>query len=90
MHGYGRHTKEEGGYFLCKTFKHILNFAFFSVFEIGKADLKAIEDFIGNKKYLFGDSPIAEDAVIFSFTCHLVYYDNVPLNKYLTSTLILN
>ena len=61
-----------------------------SVFEIGKADLNAIEDFIGNKKYLFGDSPIAEDAVIFSFTCQLVYYDKGPLNKYLTSTLTLN
>jgi hypothetical protein len=58
----------------------------FSVFEIGKTDLNSIEDFIGNKKYLFGDNPCTEDAVIFSFICQLVYFDNGPFNKHLNST----
>ena len=59
------------------------------VYKIGKEDLSAFEDFIGNKKYLFGDMPCNEDAVLFAFTSQLVYLDKGPFNKYLKGIFIL-
>ena len=53
--------------------------------QIGKCDLKAIEDFIGDKKFLFGEKPCVEDSVIFAHTCQFVFVDQGPLNKYITS-----
>ena len=57
------------------------------VYKIGKEDLSALENFIGKKKYLFGDEPCNEDAVLFAFTSQLVYYDNGPFNKFLKGIL---
>ena len=53
------------------------------VYKIGKEDLSALENFIGKKKYLFGDEPCNEDAVLFAFTAQLVYLDKGPFNKFL-------
>ena len=53
------------------------------LYEIGKTDLKAIETFLGNKKYFFGDNPTVEDATIFSFTTQIVYHDSGPLNEFI-------
>jgi glutathione S-transferase len=53
--------------------------------KIAKEDLKALEDFISNKKYLFGDHPCVEDAVVFAWTCQFLYVDTGPLNKHFTS-----
>ena len=50
--------------------------------EIGKSDLNAVENFLGSKKYLFGDKPCLEDAVIFSLTAQVFYNDYGPLNEY--------
>ncbi len=35
---------------------------------ICRRDLKAISDFLGSKKFLFGDKPCVTDAVLFAFT----------------------
>ena len=57
----------------------------FKVLKIATEDLKALEDFISNKKYLFGDHPCVEDAVVFAWTCQFLYVDTGPLNKHFTS-----
>jgi glutathione S-transferase len=51
------------------------------VLQIARADLKALEDFIGNKKFLFGENPCVEDAIVFSWTCQLAFVGQSPLNK---------
>ena len=65
----------------------LLNFLFVKniVEQIGKDDLRAIEDFISAKKFLFGETPCVEDSIIFSYTCQFVYTDHGPLNKYIIS-----
>ena len=55
----------------------------YQVLEIGKSDLNAVENYIGSKKYLFGDKPCLEDAVIFSIMTQVYYNDNDPFNGYL-------
>ena len=59
------------------------------VYKIGKEDLSALEEFIGNKKYLFGDVPCNEDVVLFAFTSQLIFYDKGPFNKFLKGFFIL-
>lgn len=53
------------------------------VYHIGKQDLEALNTFLANKKFLFGDQPCTEDACLFAFIAQLVYYDKGPLNKFL-------
>ena len=55
------------------------------ILQIAKDDLKALETFISNKKYLFGDFPCVEDACVFSYTCQLLYIDSGPLNNHFKS-----
>lgn len=55
------------------------------VYEIGKADLRAFETFLGNKKYLFGEQPCVEDATLFSFTCMIIHLDKGPFNQFINS-----
>ena len=52
--------------------------------QIAKADLKSLEDFVLNKKFLFGENPCVEDAIVFSLICQFVYVDKGELNKYVT------
>jgi hypothetical protein len=55
------------------------------VHKIGMDDLKAINDYIGSKKFLFGDKPCNEDASIFGMICQIVHHDKGPLNEFITS-----
>lgn len=55
--------------------------------KIGKDDLKSINDYIGNKKYLFGEQICDVDATIFGFMCQFLFHDRGPLNKFLMSKL---
>ena len=59
------------------------------VLQIAKDDLSALENFISNKKYLFGENPCVEDAVVFSYTCQIFFIDRSPLHDYFKSKLIL-
>jgi hypothetical protein len=59
------------------------------VYRIGKQDLKALDDFIGNKRFLFGDRPCNEDASVFAFLCMFLYMDKGPFNEYLTSKFLI-
>ena len=52
---------------------------------MGRADLKALEDFIAHKKFLFGDAACNEDAAVFSFLVQIIYHDKGPFNEFLTS-----
>ena len=51
--------------------------------QIGRDDLKAINDYIGNKKFLFGDQVCDVDASLFGMICQFVYHDKGPMNAYL-------
>lgn len=44
--------------------------------------MKAVEDFIGNKKFLMGDRICNEDASLFGMLCQVIYHDKGPFNKY--------
>jgi hypothetical protein len=53
------------------------------VYAIGKQDLEAFENLLGNNAFLFGEKPCNEDAVLFTYVAQIVYFDKGPLNKYL-------
>lgn len=53
------------------------------VYDIGRADLKSINDLIGNKKFLFGNQVCNTDASLFGILCQFIYHDNGPLNAYI-------
>jgi hypothetical protein len=55
------------------------------VYQIGRDDMTAMENFLGSKKFLFGDRPCNEDSVVFSFVAMIVNVDVGPLNAHLTS-----
>ena len=55
------------------------------VVQIGKEDLKAINDYIGDKKYLFGDQVCDTDATLFGMICQFVYHDKGPINYFIAS-----
>ncbi len=54
----------------------------FKVYEIGRRDSKAIEQFLSGKKFLMGDKVCNEDASLFGILCQCVYHDRGPLNEY--------
>ena len=47
--------------------------------------MEALDTFIGNKKYLFGDYPCPEDATVFAIITQIAYYDKGPLNVFYKS-----
>ena len=51
---------------------------------IGKADLDAINNFIGDKKYLLGDKVCDTDATLFGLLCQIWCHDRKTLNTHLT------
>ena len=57
------------------------------VYSIGKADLKAIDDLIGDNKFLFGDEPCETDACVFGSLAQVLYHDRGPFNEFATSLL---
>lgn len=57
------------------------------MYEIGRKDLKALNDIIGEKKFLFGDDACDVDAATFGVLAQIVYHDRGPLNDYLISNI---
>ena len=55
------------------------------MYEIGKADLKAINDIIGDNKFIFGDKVSDVDASLFGMLTQIMFHDVGPLNEYLKS-----
>jgi hypothetical protein len=53
------------------------------VLAIGKADLKALNDFFGSKKFLMGYKVCNEDASVFGVLAEIFYVDTTGLNKFL-------
>lgn len=53
------------------------------IFHIGKQDLEALEVFLNDKMYLFGEIISNEDVVLFCYVSQLVYYDKGPLKQFL-------
>ena len=49
------------------------------------AKLKALNDFLEDKKYLLGDRPCNEDASLFGIFAQFIYAYNGTLNKYILS-----
>jgi hypothetical protein len=57
------------------------------VVQIGKDDLKAINDYIGNKKFIMGDEICDLDASVFGMLTQFVYHDKGPINHFINSEL---
>ena len=53
------------------------------LYQIGRADLTAIDNFIGDKKFLMGDQPCNEDAGVFACLCQIIYNEQGALNKFI-------
>lgn len=58
------------------------------VYQIGRDDMKAINDFIGEKKFLMGEKVCNEDASLFGGLCQIMYHDKGPLNEFLMSKIV--
>ena len=50
-------------------------------------DLNALNDFIGNKKFLLGDKACDADASIFGMMSQIICHDRGFLNKHVTGTI---
>lgn len=55
------------------------------MYEIGTTDLKALNIFIGNKKFLMGDNSCNEDASLFGILAQSVYNGKGRLHDYVMS-----
>lgn len=55
------------------------------VYEIGKKDLNAINDLIGNHKFLLSDKVCDADACIFGMLCQYMFHFKGPLNDHIQS-----
>ena len=55
------------------------------VYEIGKKDLNAINDLIGNNKFLFSDKVCDADASLFGMLCQYLFHCGGPLNEHIKS-----
>jgi hypothetical protein len=56
------------------------------LYSIGKADLKALNDIIGNKKYFLSNDHFCEvDASVFGLLCQVAYHANGVLHDYYKS-----
>lgn len=94
--GYGRHSKEECIVFIFFHKKKIyltikcfdMWIYYIKVFQIGKEDIIAFENFIGTKKYLMGDRVCNEDASLFGLLAQLVNHDKSQINKFFISKIL--
>ncbi|CAD5113715.1 DgyrCDS2879 [Dimorphilus gyrociliatus] len=58
------------------------------VFDIARRDLKALSDFLGDKKFLLGDKITEFDCAIFGLLCQIYYHSmDGCLNAYMTKEL---
>ena len=55
------------------------------VYSIGRADLKALDDFIGTKKFLLGDKASDADAAIFGLIAQLFFHNSGPIHRFIKS-----
>jgi len=53
------------------------------VYSIGRKDLKSLNTFIGNKRFLLGDQCCNEDASLFGMICQYVYHETGPLHHFI-------
>lgn len=59
------------------------------VYAIGKADLRALNDIIGDNRFLVGSKPCDADASIFGVACQIMYHNLGPLHDCLISKKLL-
>ena len=55
------------------------------VYQIGKSDLKALNSFIGAKKFMFGEKVCDTDAAVFGSLVELYYTDKGVFHQYIKS-----
>ncbi|ANN65414.1 glutathione S-transferase C-terminal domain-containing protein [Bordetella bronchialis] len=56
------------------------------VYARGVADLRAAADVLGDKRFVFGDTPSTADAALFGFVANIYFYDiDTPLKRYVLS-----
>ena len=55
------------------------------VYQIGKADLNALNSFVGAKKFMFGDKVADVDAAVFGCLVELYYTDKGVFHQYIKS-----
>ncbi len=60
------------------------------VYKIGQEDLSALENFIGSKKYLFGERACVEDAILFAYVSQVVYFDKGPFKTFLKGWILIS
>lgn len=53
------------------------------VYEIGEADLEALETFMSGKQFLMGDQVCNEDASVFAHLCQGKHHDRGPMHVYM-------
>ena len=96
MHGYGLHSREESKIF---HLSYIIwsNYFFFylkivlylkKVESIFKADLDALNSFIGDKRFLLGDRVCDADASLFAMLAQIYFSDRKTQHNYLISNYI--
>jgi hypothetical protein len=57
-------------------------------YDIGRKDLKALNDIVGSKKYvLTNDKPSEIDAAVFGMCVQYVYCDLGPMNQFIKSNI---
>jgi len=52
------------------------------VYDLGKEDFKALDDYLGKNKYFFGEKLSLLDLEVFSWTAQVPFYDRGQLNTY--------
>lgn len=55
------------------------------MYQIVFEDMRAIETFLGDKKFLFGDQVCNEDASLFGMMAQIVNHDRGPGHKFFMS-----
>lgn len=72
--------------YLASYFQGYGKFSSETFYEIGRKDLKALNDIIGNKKYvLSNDKPSNIDASVFGICVQFIYRDLGPLHQFVIS-----
>jgi hypothetical protein len=59
------------------------------VYEIAIEDTRAIEVFLGSKKFLMGDKPCNEDASMFGMIAQAINHDRGPINRFVMGNFLI-
>ena len=57
------------------------------MYEIGKANLKSLNDLISTNGFIFGSKASTIDAIVFAFISQIINHDNGPMNTFINSML---